>query len=68
MHDFNEILLKLPINIVVAQHMEGGPEASLYFDLKGTKIELIGSFESFNENDGNVKFWAIPNVIGVEER
>ena len=29
MHDFNRILLSLPIGLVCAQHLEGGPEAQL---------------------------------------
>ncbi|OQX88909.1 hypothetical protein B6D60_00665 [candidate division KSB1 bacterium 4484_87] len=69
MHDFNKILLKSPINIVCAQHLEGGPEASLYFSHKDVKIKVMGSFEtSFNENDDITEFWPIPNVIGIQKR
>jgi len=66
MHDFNKILINLPIGILCAQHLEGGPEASLYLKYKETEIELFGSYETgFNEFDDNNMYWAIPNVIGV---
>jgi len=54
MHDFNDILISLPIDIVCAHHLEGGPEASLYFSHKNKKIESFGSYETdFNEHDTN---------------
>jgi exopolysaccharide biosynthesis protein len=66
MHDLNNILLKLPINLQCAQHLEGGPEASLYFSHNNTRIQLMGSFETgFNENSQNDYFWPLPNVLGV---
>lgn len=65
MHDFNHSLLKLPIDIVCAQHLEGGPEASLYFGYKGIEVDMFGSYETnFNENDQNLRAWNIPNIIG----
>jgi exopolysaccharide biosynthesis protein len=69
MHDLNKILLNLPINLQCAQHLEGGPEASLYFSHNGTTVELMGSFETdFNENSDNKHFWPLPNVLGVTKR
>jgi hypothetical protein len=69
MHDFNEILLGLPIGIVAAQHLEGGPEAQLFIDVGETQLEVVGSYEtSFNENNSNDRAWPIPNVIGVRRR
>ncbi|MCK5148362.1 phosphodiester glycosidase family protein [bacterium] len=66
MYNFNEILKSLPINIVCAQHLEGGPEASLFFSYNDVTIEKMGSYETgFNENDNNHHFWPIPNVIGI---
>jgi len=66
MFDFNNIVINLPIDIVNAQHLEGGPEASLYFSYKNIKIELWGSYETnFNENDSNDSYWPIPNVLGI---
>jgi uncharacterized protein YigE (DUF2233 family) len=68
MHDFNKTLLTAQINIVCAQHLEGGPEASLYFRHKNISFSLVGSYEtSFNENESNVDFWPIPNVIGIQK-
>jgi hypothetical protein len=69
MHDFNNILLQLPINIVCAQHLEGGPEASLYFSYKGIVINKFGSYETqFNKNDNNDHAWIIPNVLGIAKK
>lgn len=66
MHDLNEHLLQLPIRLVAAQHLEGGPEASLYLKIGATEVKCIGSYETdFNENDDNKEFWPIPNVIGI---
>ncbi len=67
MYDFNERLLKLPIHVVAAQHLEGGPEASLHIHCGGFKLDCIGSYETgFNENYDNKEYWPIPNVIGVK--
>ena len=69
MHDFNQELLNLSINIVCAQHLEGGPEAQLYVDVGDVEIELFGSYETaFRENGNNNTPWPVPNVIGVRPR
>ena len=69
MHDLNDILLSLPIDIVAAQHLEGGPEAQLYINVGGTELGMVGSYETdFNENDDNDRAWPIPNVIGLRPR
>ncbi len=69
MYDLNNIVLDLPINLICAQHLEGGPEASLYFSHKNKKLECVGSFESaFHESDGNIIFWPVPNVLGIVKR
>ena len=69
MHDFNQCLLKLPIDIVSAQHLEGGPEASLVLNHPGKKLFLNGSYETgFNENDKNQHLWPLPNVFGITRR
>ncbi len=46
MHDLNNILIELPIKIDCAQHLEGGPEASLFFDYDGLLMEQMGSYET----------------------
>jgi len=72
MHVFNEILLDLPLGIVAAQHLEGGPEASLYVNPTGTSASSqmwVGSWETgFTESNDNEEFWPIPNVIGLIRR
>ena len=69
MSDFNRRLLALPLEIVRAMHVEGGPEASLSVRGPGLRLDLAGSFETgFRENDSNGVQWALPNVIGVRER
>jgi len=69
MHDLNDILLSLPVELVCAQHLEGGPEAQMYVKVGGTEIEKVGSFETgFMEDEKNQSGWAIPNVIGIVGR
>lgn len=69
MHDFNDILTGLPIDIVCAQHLEGGPEAQLYVHTAAFELKLFGSYETaFNANDRNPSAWPIPNVIGIVRR
>ncbi|MBN1997579.1 phosphodiester glycosidase family protein [candidate division KSB1 bacterium] len=69
MHDLNNILKQIPIGIDCAQHLEGGPEASLYFCYNDFTIEKAGSYETdFFERDDNDRFWPIPNVIGIVKR
>ena len=67
MRDFGEKLLALPLGVVEAMHVEGGPEASLSIHAKGVSVDLAGSFETgFEENDDNDRQWPIPNVLGVQ--
>lgn len=67
MADLNTRLTTLPLGITRAFHAEGGPEASLSIRAPGLKLDLCGSWETgFNENDGNLQQWPLPNVIGVK--
>lgn len=68
MHDFNRILLGLPLGVVAAMHAEGGPEASL--SVRGPlRLDLNGSYETgFVEDERIVEQWPIPNVLGVTAR
>jgi hypothetical protein len=69
MHDLNQELLSAGIGLVAAQHLEGGPEAQLYFHVGEKQLELFGSYEtSFMPDDSNAKPWPIPNVLGVRPR
>lgn len=66
-HDLNDILLSLPqLDVFNAMYLEGGPEASLYLQTGDHTIRRMGSYETgFNEDDDEVDFWPLPNVIGV---
>jgi len=69
MYEFNEILLSLPIDIVCAQHLEGGSAAQLYIKQGDTELELTGRYETnFLENDANLRAWRVPNVIGISAK
>jgi hypothetical protein len=69
MHDLKQELLGAGIGIVAAQHLEGGPEAELYFNAGGVERELFGSYEiTFQEHGVNAVPWPIPNVLGVRPR
>jgi len=69
MHDLSRILLSLPINLVCAQHLEGGPEAQLYIRYGETEYDFIGSYETgFWESDGNHHAWPIPNALAIGPR
>jgi Phosphodiester glycosidase len=69
MHDLNQELLDAGIGMVAAQHLEGGPEAQLYFRAGGVEEEMFGSYEtSFHENHANIIPWPIPNVLAVRPR
>lgn len=60
-------VLALPLGVVRAMHVEGGPEASLSIHAKGVSLDLAGSFETgFFADDSNAHQWPIPNVIGVK--
>jgi hypothetical protein len=65
-HDFIGMLLKLPLDLVRAMYVEGGPEAQLYVKAGSFELEKFGSFETgFFESDTNDRAWPIPNVVGV---
>jgi hypothetical protein len=57
MHDLNEALLELPLDIVCAQHLEGNLPAQLHIEASGTTLTLPA---------GDVP--PIPNVLGVKPR
>ncbi len=68
MAEWNEKLLALPLEVVRAFHVEGGPEASLSVHDGGVRSDWCGSYETgFMENEGNAEQWEIPNVVGVRK-
>ena len=68
MHDLNNILIDLPINIMSAQHLEGGPEASLYLKHKNIELSYVGSYETSFWDNNNFIFWKLPNIIGISKK
>jgi hypothetical protein len=64
MRDLSAMLAAPALRLRAMHYVEGGPEASLW--VRGA-VEAVGSFETgFVEDDGNRRFWDIPNVIGFE--
>jgi len=69
MYDLNQTLLSLPIDLVCAQHLEGGPEAQMYLNRERGAREWVGSYETgFTDDDLNTRACPVPNVIGVVKR
>jgi hypothetical protein len=67
MYDLNHILMSLPIGLVCAQHLEGGPEAQIYLKHDEVELELVGDHET-GFIKSNSKAWPIPNIIGIVPR
>jgi hypothetical protein len=69
MHALNEALLALPLQIVSAQHLEGGPEAQLFVSVGDFSLEIIGGYEN-SSGAGSLlgAAWPLPNVIGIVPR
>jgi hypothetical protein len=69
MHDFNKAILSLPLNIVAAQHLEGGREAQLYINHPSYTKELNNSIDPlYLGQNRNLGAWPIPNIIGVSKK
>jgi len=68
-HDFINILLRLPLSIYNAMYLEGGGPASMYVHSGTTTIECYGMAEGGTHNDGELQFThPLPNVIGVARK
>ena len=69
MHDFNNILLNLAIDIVCAQHLEGGPAASFMVNHPDLKITKVGSYETqAYRSDNNNRLHILPFVLGLVKK
>jgi hypothetical protein len=68
-HEFNNILLSLPISIFNATYLEGGPQASLYLSANGFQLDKVGMLEGGPEQ-GRVRAIPrlLPNIIGIERK
>ena len=69
MSDLTALLLKWPLGIVHAMHLDGGPPASFSVHSKALTIDLAGDNENSVFRRGpNAAQLEIPNVIGVKPR
>lgn len=69
MHDFNRELLALDLDLVAAQHLEGGTKAQLFLNAGGVEREMYGSFETSDPGNGGLLVaFPIPFVLGVRAR
>lgn len=67
-HDFNETLLGLPVNLVTAMYVEGGPQAALYLNTPAMTGGWGGSFREAFRTGGDSSFWPLPNVLGIKKK
>ena len=68
MYDFNQALLRLPINIVCAQHLDGGPHASLYFSHNGETYNYHGAATITDDSNDVIQGIILPNIIGIRKQ
>jgi hypothetical protein len=65
-HDLVNALMELPLDLSRAMYVEGGPEAQLYVEAGGRRVEFIGSHEiAFHDDDDGDHAWPVPNVVAV---
>lgn len=68
-HTFINILKQAPLKLYNMMYLEGGPEASLYFNHQGITLRKIGNHVAkVYERETNHKFWRLPNVIGIKKK
>jgi hypothetical protein len=68
-YDLIEHLLALPLSIVNAMYLEGGPQASLFLNTREMTVAKYGSLDNVLDHPGGVQIgWPIPNVIGITRR
>ncbi len=67
-YELNEALLALPLDLVSAQHLEGGSEAQLYLEHGGVRLDLAGKLEAEGPDDRRLWRRPVPNVLGVGAR
>ncbi|GJL77121.1 MAG: hypothetical protein NPINA01_01100 [Nitrospinaceae bacterium] len=65
-HDFINVLLDLPIDLMRAMYVEGGKDAQLYINTAKDEFEFLGNYSTGVENaDSNTFAWPVPNVVGI---
>jgi uncharacterized protein YigE (DUF2233 family) len=68
-HDFIDILKRLPLDIYNAMYLEGAAPASFYLSHNGVEVECAGAFEyDIREGDDKGAAWTIPNIIGIVKK
>jgi hypothetical protein len=69
MYALNETLLAMPLELVSAQHLEGGPEAQLFVSVGDFRLEIVGGYENSRGPGALLSAaWPLPNVIGISPR
>ena len=64
-HDLNNVLLRLPLNIESCMFLEGGPTAGLRLNSGNFQKSWKGTSETFLGTDVLSRFVQLPNVIGI---
>jgi hypothetical protein len=65
-YQLNEALLRLPIDLVAAQHLEGGSQAQMFIHHENYEREFSSVFKpNFIGQQMRIDSWPIPNVIGI---
>jgi hypothetical protein len=65
MAELNAHLLTMPLGLVAAMHLEGGPEASLSICTPSLQLHVGGGYESGFSDDTNTQQWPLPNLLRV---
>lgn len=71
MHDFNEILLSLPLGLVAAQHLEGGVQAQMWVSpaaLRSPGGGREGPPAAWRAEQLGEAGWPVPDVLGLRPR
>jgi len=69
MHDFNNLILSLNIDLMRAQHLEGGLQAQLFINTQQLDMNNVDEKTTQHITQQNQQLaWKIPFVIGIEPR
>ena len=69
MTDFAAMIAAPERGMRAALFVEGGPETSLVVKTPSFSLAEMGSYETgFQEDDRNLRFWDLPNVLGFSPR
>ena len=68
MYDLNRELLALGVDLVAAQHLDGGPEPQLYVNVGDVELEYHGPFATSFKNGGKSRARPLPFVLGARPK